>query len=90
MNRRDLLRIVPLMPLALASMGALRSTKIASIADDGDSTKVQPSDLVLVSAPAAPQQNDVWVSVTGSGPYTIEWKIYLDGNTKTMYSVVVP
>jgi len=47
---------------------AIRRSKIASVADSAEPTKVQPSDLDLESIPLTPQDGDERNERTGTSP----------------------
>lgn len=47
---------------------AIRTSKIASVTDTGDTSKIQPSDVNPESIPASPANGDIRTERTGTSP----------------------
>lgn len=67
---------------------AIRASKIASVADDGNPAKIQPSDINLMTRPAVPVQDDTWIERSGVSPNRIISLVTFDeGEEITLVSV---
>lgn len=47
---------------------AVNPTKIAGVADSGDPSKIQPSDINPIGAPATPTQGSHYIEYVGTSP----------------------
>ncbi len=69
---------------------AIRSSKIASVADSNDATKVQPSDIDPWSTPASPVNKDIRFEDVGTAPNRfIRIWIYLSGGWVKVYEIQI-
>lgn len=67
---------------------ALRGGKIASVADDGNPSKIQPSEIDIFTEPAVPAEKDVWLEVTGASPdISMTLKVFRFGAWRVLVSV---
>lgn len=68
---------------------AIRGTKIAAVADDGNAATIQPSEMDPFTLPVSPQQKDLYIEVIGDPPASgssIAIKIYWNTQWITVVS----
>lgn len=67
---------------------AIRPSKIASVSDDSDTSKIQPTEMNPCTEPAVPTQDDIWFDFSGTSPSrTLAIKVYDGGAWRTITSV---
>jgi hypothetical protein len=71
----------------VTAYAAIRPSKIASVSDDGDTSKIQPSEMNPFTEPSVPVDGDIWIERTGVSPSrTLTFKIYEGGDWRTLAS----
>lgn len=61
---------------------AIRAGKISSVPDDGNATKIQPSEINPFTQSVPPQELDLWFDVQGVPPAagsSVTIKLYVGG-----------
>lgn len=77
-----------IVPSYAPSYAAIRSSKIASVTDSADTSKIQPSEMNPLTLPSVPVDGDIWFDRTGTSPTrTLAVKIYDTGAWRTISSI---
>lgn len=66
----------------------MRIGKIASVSDDGNPAKIQPSEINLLTEPDVPEQDHLWLDISGTSPTRVyALKIFDNGAWVTLFEV---
>jgi hypothetical protein len=71
----------------VTAYAAIRPSKIASVPDDSDTSKIQPSEMDPFTEPSVPVDGDIWIERSGVSPTrSLIFKIYESGAWRTLAS----